>query len=285
MTRSAYGQYGLFDHANKLSVLDSRGSFRFADEFNVAIGRQYGSARSMGGVGGDMGSGSGELSSGSSGAMEELWDGTGDSRGTVSSASRSTALVSDIASGLISDPGERSVSDIDSQHVVESAGSEDDTSDGNGLLYNKTDRRSDQFDQAQLDSLWTEPKPCLLEGCRSKHLFPTPQSFSSHLKNVHEKAVFCPEPYCTFGKPFANNTDLKRHVNTIHKEKKPFKCERQHCHRKVKAWPRKDKLRLHNQKHHSNFRCFFCSEDPRHQRWFDTASELFAHNISDHSLR
>jgi hypothetical protein len=75
---------------------------------------------------------------------------------------------------------------------------------------------------------------------------------------------------------------LKRHSETKHKDKKPFKCERSLCTRKVKAWPRKDKLKLHNSKYHSNYKCFFCSQSPGHECWFDTESELWLHTIAGH---
>ena len=124
--------------------------------------------------------------------------------------------------------------------------------------------------------------PCHFDGCRPGRLFQTSQSWYSHFKNVHKKELFCLSPDCTHSRPFANNTDLKRHIKTIHEGEKPYKCEISHCTRTVKAWPRKDKFKLHNRKFHSNFKCFFCSQNVRHAVWFDTESELWAHTTSRH---
>jgi hypothetical protein len=126
------------------------------------------------------------------------------------------------------------------------------------------------------------PSLCFLDGCRHDYLFPTYQSWRSHIKNVHNKVFSCPEPLCTYEKPFPNKTDLKRHIQAVHKSHKPYRCDKATCPRLVKAWSRKDKLRDHNKKYHSNFRCFFFSHNPNHDRWFDTEEECWQHTISEH---
>jgi len=138
------------------------------------------------------------------------------------------------------------------------------------------------FDRTQLELLWTGPTPCYLEGCRHDRLFQTLQTWRSHVKNVHKKYLLCDEPGCSYTRPFASNTDVKRHFETKHDLTKQFKCDRSLCKRKVRAWSRKDKLKLHNTKWHSNVRCFLCSESLRHQVWFDTVTELWDHTKSDH---
>lgn len=273
-----------FDNTEDSSTLGTVFGSRFTEEIKVGVGQRYGPGGWTDGPGEPLGSVDRGISSGTTMPMDGNWDGTGYSRDAILSSPQSSSVGSDFVPDLVGIPWNASALNVDGEHIAESACSENDASDGYGGLHTEPDRRNRQFDNANLESLGTKPMPCLLENCRSKYLFPTFQSFNSHIKNVHKKAVFCSEPGCTFGRPFANNTDLKRHGNAIHKDKKPFKCERQHCPRKVKAWPRKDKLKLHNKKYHSNFRCFFCSESPPHQRWFDTESELFAHCTSGHPI-
>jgi hypothetical protein len=278
-----YSQDAWFDGGDQLSTLDTMKSCRGTEEFNVGVDQQNMAYRWLDQVGGSMYGEGGGFSAEITIAMDKNWAGTGFPQDTVSSLPQSARSTSVMIPETVDHCWEKGVVYLDDRHVTDSAGSEYGTPDGFDGLHDESDRRNLQSDRANFEALWTGPMHCFLEGCRSKYVFPTPHSFYSHIKNVHEKAVFCSEPDCTFGKPFANNTDLKRHCDTKHKCKKPFKCEKQNCLRKVKAWARKDKFNLHNKKYHSNCRCFFCSETPRHQRWFDTTSELFAHTISDHA--
>lgn len=235
----------------------------------------YGSTSSVYGLGSNPHVVTGGVYDGHASLMDESWITPGYSRG-VSSPSWNE---SELATDSVNDSWGSGVSNGDSQEISALPPSIDESSDrGNqGRL-----GQNPAYDPAKLESMWTEPTPCFLGGCKAGRLFRTSKSWHSHVKNVHKKTLHCLEPDCVHAKPFANNTDLKRHIETIHDGKKPFKCERANCSRTVKAWPRKDKLRLHNKKYHSNYRCFFCSQDPRHQRWFDTATELWVHTIDDH---
>lgn len=125
---------------------------------------------------------------------------------------------------------------------------------------------------------------CQLPSCKTYIDFPSFPSYRTHIKNVHAKDKFCPEPNCGHVTPFASNTDLNRHIASRHGGKKPFVCNRAGCPApRAKAFSRKDKLKEHDHKYHSNFRCFLCSQNPQHQKWFDTEEELWNHHTVEHS--
>lgn len=124
------------------------------------------------------------------------------------------------------------------------------------------------------------PSPCLLGGCGGAYIFNTLQSYRTHLKNVHDKSVFCLVGECirSHTKPFNSENDRRRHHLAKHdpSKKKPFKCERQICPARVRAWNRKDKLAGHNKKYHMQIPCQICS------RYFDNFQELSQHTNFDH---
>ena len=157
-----------------------------------------------------------------------------------------------------------------------------------GSVYNGIDGNCSELPAGQFTGLEIASSPalifpnfCFLDGCRRDYVFPTYQSWRSHTKNVHNKVIFCPEPLCIIG-PFPNKTGLRRHIRSVHRSYKPYRCMKTTCPRSVKAWPRKDKLRDHDKRYHSNFKCFFSSHNPNHERWFDTDQELVLHTLSEH---
>jgi len=127
-----------------------------------------------------------------------------------------------------------------------------------------------------------QPIQCLITGCRTKKAFGNQQAFQAHVRNVHcDKLWECPEEDCMLA--FRNRTDLKRHKQSIHDKEKPYRCQRPNCRARAKAFSRKDKLQHHDRKYHSNFKCWFCSLDPRFEQWFEDQQELWDHTNKKHS--
>jgi hypothetical protein len=190
----------------------------------------------------------------------------------------SSLAITVITNQINNGPGQEPVNEGDIEmpyHVDESAGGEID-----GPVY----EQQAQDSWAHLEAGWI-PSLCPLEGCRKNYVFPTYKSWSTHVTNVHNKSernIVCPEPSCPHVGPFVNNTDLKRHIASVHKKEKIYKCWRPNCVQRIKAWARKDKLTRHNKDHHSNFRCWMCSQTPPHIRWFDNLDELWEHHYLDH---
>jgi hypothetical protein len=120
-------------------------------------------------------------------------------------------------------------------------------------------------------------------GCRTKRGFRDQESFEAHVRGVHAVAIWkCLIPGCPNPGPYPNRHDLKRHTNVKHRSRKPYKCTRPNCRARAKEFSRKDKLKDHDRKHHSEFKCWFCSQNPRFERWFETEAELYQHTINDH---
>lgn len=279
-TESAHGQTGRYDDMDKRSAVHISES-RLTGVFDLGFDGRYRPAGWKEHFGGDMHTGSERLSSGKMNAMGHKWA-AGSSGDALLSSPLSVGTGSELSAVFANDLWESGASNVDGQESREIVASGNESSDGDGEGHNEADDQNPSFDPEQFESLWTGPTPCYLGGCRPGRLYRTSQTWYSHVKNVHKKALFCSEPGCTHTRPFANNTDLKRHNETIHEAKKPFKCESSLCTRTVKAWSRKDKLKLHNSKYHSNYKCFFCSQNPHHERWYDTESELWAHTTSSH---
>lgn len=275
-----YDQEHHFGSANNCSAFDTTDARQTMEKFNAGSDKRYVPAGGMAELRRNMLHGSGEAA-GIRSMVVESGAATGCSPAAHLSSPWPAQSGSDIETDFFNGSWESGGSNVDWQEVTESVSTENESSDGDGRSY-EADGEAPLFDRARFESMWTGPTPCFLKGCRSKYLFQTSRSWYSHVKNVHKKALLCPKPGCPHTAPFANNTDLKRHIETKHEDKKPFKCEIPRCSRKIKQWSRKDKLKLHNRKYHSNFKCFFCSQNPRHERWFDASSELWEHTISDH---
>ncbi|KAH9222162.1 hypothetical protein DL95DRAFT_184414 [Leptodontidium sp. 2 PMI_412] len=148
---------------------------------------------------------------------------------------------------------------------------------------NETIRGSEEQEPAkklfELEALY-QPGQCHLPGCRKGHIFETFQSYRSHIRNVHSKALWCKFPSCPHSRPFANQSDLNRHNEAKHGDKsnKPHKCLRADCAARVKAFKRKDKLREHNTNYHPVCCCYLC---PR-LRWFESFQACAEHTNRHH---
>jgi hypothetical protein len=167
-------------------------------------------------------------------------------------------------------------------YVVGGAGDGSDgwaSEDRDGRLSNQTDgRRRSGSEQDEGYGLIQ----CSL-GCRCKRGFKNQQSFEAHLRNVHYDKIWgCQVENCPRPGPFSNKTGLERHTRTAHDSAKPFRCQRPNCSARAKAFKRKDKLKDHDRKHHSNFKCFYCSQDPRLERWFEYEREFWEHTNEKH---
>ncbi len=138
---------------------------------------------------------------------------------------------------------------------------------------------------AKLEAVF-QPGQCSLPGCKKgprAYFFQTFQSYRSHLKNVHSKSLLCTYPLCPHTRPFSSQTDLNRHaLRHGNKADKPYKCLKSNCPARVKEFKRKDKLREHSRRYHSEYVCFLCSGNPRHSRWFETFEKFVEHTNTEH---
>jgi hypothetical protein len=139
-------------------------------------------------------------------------------------------------------------------------------------------------DQPQRGVTYSEsnytPSTCPREGCRGTYRYPTFQSYRTHVKNVHEKDIFCHVLECNRSRtrPFNTETDRRRHHTVRHdpNASKTFRCERAVCRARVKAFHRKDKLSAHDKKYHTQIMCHICSQ------YFHGSDELFRHTNFGH---
>ncbi|CZR61400.1 uncharacterized protein PAC_11296 [Phialocephala subalpina] len=138
---------------------------------------------------------------------------------------------------------------------------------------------SESWDEVDLEVNF-HPTQCLLSGCRGGYIFKTLQSYRSHLKNVHDKGIYCRVLGCRHTKPFASKNDVDRHYRAKYDlyAVKSFRSERPSCVARVRSWKRKDKLREHDRKYHMEVPCHICSH------YFDNDQELFEHTNLDHAI-
>jgi hypothetical protein len=110
---------------------------------------------------------------------------------------------------------------------------------GNSL----TEHRKTHADTALLQ--WSLGSNCLWNDCTSKATFNTQAKLQQHLKNIHIQPLICPEPRCTYKKPFRNRGDLNRHKTTAHSRLRLYSCPFNTWEADVKTFARKDKWLQH----------------------------------------
>ncbi|KUJ10280.1 uncharacterized protein LY89DRAFT_256690 [Mollisia scopiformis] len=172
------------------------------------------------------------------------------------------------ASSICSDSQEQSEGNVSKQAYSPNQDGHDHASEGELLQHGE-----------DLDVEF-HPSPCLLGGCRGTYVFKTLSSYRTHLKNVHDKIIYCRVSECSRShtKPFTSETDRRRHHQAKHNSNpdKPFKCVRSVCPARVRAFKRKDKLSEHNKKYHAQSLCHICS------CYFDSFEEMLAHTNFGH---
>jgi hypothetical protein len=92
---------------------------------------------------------------------------------------------------------------------------------------------------------WIAGSKCTWRGCPSKAVFKTSKAYNHHLKNIHTQPLICPEPRCSYKKPFRNEDDLNRHKLTAHLKQHRFECPYESCESEPKTFARKDKWLQH----------------------------------------
>jgi hypothetical protein len=104
---------------------------------------------------------------------------------------------------------------------------------------------------------WSGPRKCDWLNCKSKATFKSPASLKSHILNIHVTPLVCTHPQCTYTKPFGKESDLSRHVETVHEKADRHKCPVELCEAHITGFARKDKLLNHIREQHDNLRCPF----------------------------
>lgn len=103
---------------------------------------------------------------------------------------------------------------------------------------------------------WSPGMRCTWYGCSSKAQHKTWKQFDVHLNNIHVNPLICTVSGCGYKKPFRANSELQRHIETTHTEKK-FECPFQNCEQELKSFPRKDKWMKHIRDRHDFDPCPF----------------------------
>lgn len=130
---------------------------------------------------------------------------------------------------------------------------------------------------------WTVNKKCQWPKCLSRAIFKSKSNYQTHLDNIHVNPLLCGVTGCTYQKPFRNNHDLTRHINTIHSKDRTFQysCSHPQCISSQKKFVRKDKWLEHLRKSHNNQVCPF-THCERVEDVFGTPKDLTQHIKDSH---
>ncbi|TVY45536.1 Transcription factor IIIA [Lachnellula subtilissima] len=119
---------------------------------------------------------------------------------------------------------------------------------------------------------------CTWPGCTKSEL-DTRKKLETHVTNIHINPLRCTMTGCKRTEPFGRKGDLERHIASVHKHGRTWKCPHKTCKRHTNGFPRKDKLNEHSRTTgHGAIRC------PYHhccQRYHLTEARLSSH-INDH---
>jgi hypothetical protein len=123
---------------------------------------------------------------------------------------------------------------------------------------------------------------CTWPGC-TKSKLDTSKRLETHVTNVHLDPLRCTLRGCGRTEPFGRKGDLDRHIASVHKQGRTWKCPRKDCTRYTRGFPRKDKLNDHvREKCHGFFQCNY------HHCWyrgvtrFLTEAQLSSHHDKRH---
>jgi hypothetical protein len=89
------------------------------------------------------------------------------------------------------------------------------------------------------------PSKCVWAGCQSNAVIKSSKQYLWHLKNIHTEPLLCPMPNCSYKKPFRNDGDLGRHINTVHSSQRKYECPYDSCNAETSNFARRDKWLKH----------------------------------------
>ncbi|TVY28369.1 hypothetical protein LHYA1_G004474 [Lachnellula hyalina] len=120
---------------------------------------------------------------------------------------------------------------------------------------------------------------CTWPGCTKPDL-DTRKKLETHVTNIHIDPLRCTVTGCIRSEPFGRKGDLERHLASVHKHGRTWKCPHKGCKRHTNGFPRKDKLNEHSRvTGHGAIRCTYhhC-----HRRYYLTEAELSSHINDQH---
>ena len=100
---------------------------------------------------------------------------------------------------------------------------------------------------------WDGPTKCSWPNCSST-LFKEKYLLNRHLRNIHVTPLRCSADGCSRLQPFGKESDLKRHVNEIHKALRIL-CPVESCKSNSIGFARKYNLDKHMREEHDHVRC------------------------------
>ena len=80
----------------------------------------------------------------------------------------------------------------------------------------------------------------------------TPKQLEQHLENIHRNPLVCSTLGCSHRKPFGKQSDLNRHIRSVHLATYDHDCPYEDC---SQAFKRQDKLKKHLRECHPQVRC------------------------------
>jgi hypothetical protein len=134
-----------------------------------------------------------------------------------------------------------------------------------------------------LDVLQNTSSSCTWPGC-TKSKLDTSKKLENHVFNIHIEPLRCPFSGCSRTEPFGRKGDLDRHIASVHKRERRWKCPRRNCSFHIKGFPRKDKLNEHlRTRGHGALKCEYrhCGKSAADFAPFLTEAELMSH-FDDH---
>ena len=138
-----------------------------------------------------------------------------------------------------------------------------------------------QHQQQQQQLSWRASEGCPRTGCDSKAKFKSLGALQQHIRNVHDKPLICEIPNCSYKKPFARPTDLRRHVNSAHPDycDTKYACKIDSC---GAQYSRKDHLVKHLREKHGTYKCLLQHCPHATKNRFATEEEAKVHADIDH---
>jgi hypothetical protein len=124
---------------------------------------------------------------------------------------------------------------------------------------------------------------CTWPGCIKSKL-DTSKKLETHVINIHIEPLRCAFSGCSRTEPFGRKGDLDRHIASVHKKERSWKCPRRNCIFHIKGFPRKDKLNEHlRTRGHGALKCEYrhCGKFTADFTPFLTEAELTSH-FDDH---
>ena len=91
---------------------------------------------------------------------------------------------------------------------------------------------------------------CTVRNCRIES--ETADQLAKHLRLDHK---LCPIRGCKYVKPFGKQSDLNRHLRTVHESYRVHLCPYEDCPAHATGYKRKDKLKKHLKDKHRLVRC------------------------------